>query len=256
MKYLLRPEILIFQQVVKSKSMSAAAELLSVHQPAISKSLKRLEKDLGYSLLTRGREGIRPTKEGFDLLASLELWEEQELRRDPLKALTLACHQSLAMEVFPEIIPRLKEKFSKTGLKFIFEPSLEVTHSVYEGRADIGLVINPIKKNQMIVRPLEKETVHLWGEGDYPDILIHPDMLYALRVVKQVHDQVLEIPDYEVIALMIKKGYRGVLPEKVAQRHQLKNKGKRFFEVQLSFICHEDRFDKTTLKSLVECFKT
>jgi DNA-binding transcriptional LysR family regulator len=255
MKHIFRPEITIFQQIIKSQSMSAAAEVLNVHQPAISKALKRLERDLGSSLISRGRDGVRATKEGQALLSSLELWSEKQLRLDPLKSLTIACHQSLAMEIFPQFIPALRDKLPQTEMKFIFQPSLEVTHLVSLGKADFGLVINPVKKNQMIVRPLYKEAVHLWGEKKHPEVLIHPDMLYALRVEKQLDETVLEVPDYEVIALMIKQGYRGVLPEKVADRHGLSGRGKKLFEVQLSLICHEDRFDRSTLKLLQDCLK-
>lgn len=255
MKHIFRPEVLIFQQVIRSQSMSAAAEVLSVNQPAISKALKRLEADLGVSLISRGRDGVRATKEGQALLSGLELWTEKQLKLEPLKSLTLACHQSLAMELFPSFIPALKERLPQTELKFIFQPSLEVTNLVSLGKADLGLVINPVKKNQMIVRPLYKEAVHLWGEKLRSEILIHPDMLYALRVEKQLDETVLEVPDYEVIALMCKQGFRGVLPEKVALRHGLANRGKKLFEVQLSLICHEDRFDRATLRLLQDCLK-
>jgi DNA-binding transcriptional LysR family regulator len=253
---LLRHEVMIFQQVTSSGSISGAAEILGVNQPSVSKSLKRLELDLGFKLFVRHREGVRLTKEGKDLLFKLEQWALSEKMSDPMKKLTIACHQSVAMDILPDFVTRLKQRFPAVELSFLFRPSLEVTQLVSQGSIDIGFVVSPVKKNQLIVRPVYKEAVYLWGDNLEEEILIHPDMLYAFRVGKVLDRCILEVPDYEVIAHMVKKGYQGVLPEKVASRHQIKRRGKKFFEVQLSLVVHEDRFTKEVVKFIFDCLKS
>ena len=57
----------VFESVARNGSMSAAAKALGLTQPAVSQTLKKLEKQLYVSLLTRHRNGIELTKEGQEL---------------------------------------------------------------------------------------------------------------------------------------------------------------------------------------------
>jgi len=53
-----------FVDVVESGSLSRTSQRLNISQPALSKSLKLLEEQLGTKLLERGPRGVRPTKSG------------------------------------------------------------------------------------------------------------------------------------------------------------------------------------------------
>lgn len=58
----------VFMAVVQAGSMSKAATLLNTGQPAISRSISELERELGVRLLDRGRQGAKPTEYGRTLL--------------------------------------------------------------------------------------------------------------------------------------------------------------------------------------------
>lgn len=57
-----------FVEVVQLNGFSRAAESLFVTQPAISRSVKKLEQELGYKLLVREADGVSLTEEGEILL--------------------------------------------------------------------------------------------------------------------------------------------------------------------------------------------
>ena len=57
-----------FAQVVDSGSFSAAARALHITQPAVSRQIALLERQLHAPLLLRGRDGVRPTPAGELLL--------------------------------------------------------------------------------------------------------------------------------------------------------------------------------------------
>ena len=57
----------LFVALYEEKSVSKTAEKLFVSQPAISYSLKELEKNLGYKLFYRTPKGIEPTSEADEL---------------------------------------------------------------------------------------------------------------------------------------------------------------------------------------------
>lgn len=62
----------VFYVVAKNRSMSKAAEILYISQPAISKSIKSLEEQLGVYLFTRSNKGLSLTNEGMALLEKIE----------------------------------------------------------------------------------------------------------------------------------------------------------------------------------------
>ena len=58
----------IFLAVVKERSMSKAAAVLAISQPAVSKSIADMEHMLGAPLLDRTPRGIEPTTYGQALI--------------------------------------------------------------------------------------------------------------------------------------------------------------------------------------------
>ncbi len=58
----------VLMAVVQAGSMSKAAAVLNTGQPAISRSISELERELGVRLLDRGRQGVKPTEYGRALL--------------------------------------------------------------------------------------------------------------------------------------------------------------------------------------------
>ena len=54
----------IFYYTAKQKSVTLAAEKLSISQPAVSQAVKHLESDLSCALFVRTSKGVRLTKEG------------------------------------------------------------------------------------------------------------------------------------------------------------------------------------------------
>jgi DNA-binding transcriptional LysR family regulator len=60
-------QIEIFYEVYKHSSMTAAAAALDISQPAISKTLGNIEKNLNFKLFLRKGKKLVPTHEADDL---------------------------------------------------------------------------------------------------------------------------------------------------------------------------------------------
>lgn len=63
----------IFYYVAKYKSFTGAAEALLNSQPNITRTMKKLEKELGCTLFVRQRHGIALTPEGEKLYAHISV---------------------------------------------------------------------------------------------------------------------------------------------------------------------------------------
>ena len=60
-------EMRYFVEAVNAGSINQAAKTLYVSQPALSRVLAALEKELKFPLLERSKQGIRPTREGMEV---------------------------------------------------------------------------------------------------------------------------------------------------------------------------------------------
>ena len=65
-----------FAEAVDCGGITAAADRLSVSQPAVTKSLKQLEAHYGGELLVRGRRGVVPTEYGEIVYRLAKLMEK------------------------------------------------------------------------------------------------------------------------------------------------------------------------------------
>lgn len=73
----LAPLLLIFAEVAKKRSFTAAAKQLGSSKSAISQQIKRLEQEIGQQLLARNTRGMTLTTVGEKLLARSELLSDQ-----------------------------------------------------------------------------------------------------------------------------------------------------------------------------------
>lgn len=78
----------IFLTVVEHASIHAAARALGISQPAVTKTMRELERDLGAPLLDRSVRGVSPTRYGLALVPRARLQLENARRiQDEIKQL-------------------------------------------------------------------------------------------------------------------------------------------------------------------------
>ena len=62
---------------IEAGTVAGAADVLDVTPPAVSQQLRLLEVDAGVTLMERGREGLRPTDAGREVLESMAVIEAE-----------------------------------------------------------------------------------------------------------------------------------------------------------------------------------
>ncbi|MDI2130954.1 LysR family transcriptional regulator [Yinghuangia seranimata] len=68
----LAPRLVQFAAVARAEHVTRAAEALDIPQPTLSRTVARLERELGVPLLVRTGRGVRLTRQGRTLLAAVE----------------------------------------------------------------------------------------------------------------------------------------------------------------------------------------
>ena len=134
--------------VIQHGSLRKAGERLHLSQPALSESLRNLERELGVSLLDRRRSGARISREGRELLpAIVEVLEsvdrlrgaadDQELLSRMVRLGTVNAGTS------PVLVPAVRafrEARPSTTVEIVSTQQAELYTGITEGSLDLGLV--------------------------------------------------------------------------------------------------------------------
>lgn len=138
-----------FLEVVRSGSISKAAEKLSVASSAVSRQIARLEEELGTPLFDRHARGTVPNAAG-ELLASYALRMQLETERIGNELLALkglrrgevkiACNSGFAVHFVPTLVESFRRQHSGIHFSLSVGPSSEVASRLLSGEADIGLL--------------------------------------------------------------------------------------------------------------------
>src|SRR5882757_7752503 len=117
-------------------SMAKAAAELAISQPAVSRAIAEMERELGLRLLDRGRNGIEPTaygraliKRGVTIFDELtQGLQELEFLADPtIGQLRIGCSESVAAGLLPAVIDRFARRHPGIRLN-VAQTVLSTTH--------------------------------------------------------------------------------------------------------------------------------
>ncbi|MEL6125564.1 MAG: pca operon transcription factor PcaQ [Pseudomonadota bacterium] len=135
-----------FVEIARQGSLKAAAEMLSLTQPAISRTLKELEEILGTSLMLRSRAGITLTAEGAAFLhfARMSLAALSQgldgIERAGLEAaerLTVGSLPSVAGALMPDVAREVRARRPGAVLQIVDGPHVYLVDQLRLGALDV-----------------------------------------------------------------------------------------------------------------------
>ncbi|MBQ2262841.1 MAG: LysR family transcriptional regulator [Loktanella sp.] len=142
-----------FNAVMEAQSMTGAAKLLGLTQPAVSTQVARLEAHVGFPLFERANGRLKASDQGrvFHLEVRNVLGRIQKLGEDAksiragvIQNVVVASHPSASISLMPSVVKELLELRPKAQVKMINRTSEEVRSIFETGVADVAIAEWPI----------------------------------------------------------------------------------------------------------------
>ncbi len=236
-------EIKYFLEVSSALNISRAAERLGISQPSLSLAIRRLEDSLGSELLVRNKSGVKLTKAGekFALQARMLIDEWEKLKNtiagneeSVSGHFSIGCHPSVAMYSLPEFLTDLMSEFQELEISLFHDLSRKVTESVISFRTDFGIVVNPVRHPDLVIKSLISDQVTFWTGPERTDLndiksnnailICDQELIQTQALLKNIKKmrtfkRVLDSSNLEVVAALVACGAGvGILPGRVATR--------------------------------------
>ena len=171
----------IFYYVAKYENLTKAATVLKTSQPAVTRTIRKLENELGCRLFTRSKTGMQLTPEGRTFygyvaagcaqffkgendLSNLISLENGTIYISATET-ALHCYLFQAMEEFNSLYPNVR-------FKILNNSTTESVNAVKEGKVDLAFV----SANLQVAKPLRMKILR-----KYHDILISGNRFGELK---------------------------------------------------------------------------
>jgi DNA-binding transcriptional LysR family regulator len=153
----------MFQAILQAGTLTDAASLLNISQPAATKLLKQAERRLGFPLFVRAKGQWHLTPESrllqgqmeriFDELRDLQRLVSNIARAEKylLRAISTP---TLANAVVPKSIARLRRQLGQTSVELSTQHSREMLKSIVLREADVGFTLQELAHPDVRCEPL------------------------------------------------------------------------------------------------------
>jgi DNA-binding transcriptional LysR family regulator len=204
----------VLYAIKKTGSISAAAEALSITQPAVSKIVKHAEAQIGFPLFRRLRGRLYPTDEAEILFSDIAKVQEAlevarrtaRVLRDGLETrLRIACLPSLGMALVPRAVHTFRKIHPRVVIEIATRHEQEITDALLMREFDIGLSFGPHEEYSHLV-PGIVSTLIATGEMVFVDHLNKTRLKDTgpIRLSKIDGKRMIGLNDTHYLGLMLK----------------------------------------------------
>lgn len=183
-----------FRAVVDHRSVTAAAGVMGITQPAVSTQIARLEETIGFALFERSGGRLKPTPEGmlFYAEATRVLGEVDRLqtataqiREGQAGRLTIASHPWAAISLLPRLVADFVGTRPGVSVRLVSRHSDVVSQLLPSESFDIGIAELPLDETAVKVARFQMRCVAILPPRHAlaPRKLLTPQLLSGLPMV-------------------------------------------------------------------------
>jgi LysR family carnitine catabolism transcriptional activator len=156
-------QLTVFVRVADAGNFSEAARSMAVSQPALSRTVKALEDEVGERLFDRNTRNVHLTPAGLALRPVAErliaeftgsFTELAQFVAGRAGRITIAALPSVAAALLPRALARFQAERPSVEVLILDGLSGSITEAVASGRAEIGLTVQSPHTDALSYRPL------------------------------------------------------------------------------------------------------
>jgi LysR family cyn operon transcriptional activator len=185
--------------VVRTGSVTRAAEAVNVAQPSVSKQIKLLEREIGVPLFHRVGRRIQPTEAAVLLAACAErVFDDLAGTVDAIAqtasslrgTLRLCATETVSDFLLPPALTELRRQRPGVQISIEMLGTDDAIAQVLEGAVDLAFVVLPLADSRLDIHLLMEEEIllalpaaHPWanrGRVDLADALADPSLLLSM----------------------------------------------------------------------------
>ncbi|NWL89356.1 LysR family transcriptional regulator [Paenibacillus sp. 79R4] len=202
-----------FQTVARMQNITSAARAMNITQPALSRSIARLESELNVPLFERKGRSIVLNRYGELFLARVErIMEEYQAGRREIEQLldpergevSLGFLHTLGIRWIPDLIGKFRESYPSVRFQLHQNSNLNLLHQLHSGEIDLCM-------SSPQETPLNIHWTKLWTEELFLAVPVH----HRLAGVKSVALE--ELQDEMLISYKEGYGLRHIMDELLHQ---------------------------------------
>ena len=153
----------VFHAIMQVGTISGAAQVLHISQPAVTKVLQHAELQLGMPLFERVRGKLYPKPEAHRLFAETEKLNRdlQGIRRlaaslkgRAVETVRLVATPTIAISVLPEAMTVWRRDFAETRCELATHHTSEIVNALRLGEADLALSLQDPRHPGIMAEPI------------------------------------------------------------------------------------------------------
>jgi DNA-binding transcriptional LysR family regulator len=153
----------VFHAIMQVGTISGAAQVLHISQPAVTKVLQHCELQLGMPLFERVRGKLYPKPEAHRLFAETEKLNRdlQGIRRlaaslkgRTVETIRLVSTPTIAVSVLPQAMSAWRRSFADTRCELATHHTSEIVNTLRLGEADLGLSLQDPRHPGILAEPI------------------------------------------------------------------------------------------------------
>lgn len=167
-----------FLAAAQERNITRAADILHVTQPTLSRQLMDLERELGTTLMIRGKNGLTLTDDGIffqqraeEIVELAERLERSFVERnaDVSGQIAIGASEAVGSRLFARLIKQFSDKYPMVQFQLYNEMADNIKDRLDKGLVDVGLLLEPVDTLKYdFVRLSQKETWGILMRDDHP----------------------------------------------------------------------------------------